>query len=347
MAHLLVVDDEDLTVKRLQVSIDWKCLEIDQVFTAFSMSQAQKIFSKERIDIMLCDIEMPAGSGLELLHWVRDQGYDTICIFLTGHANFSYAKEALTLETMEYILKPVSYDEVKRVIKKAVAQLKEQQSEQVNQRLTFFGQLVQGEILPQTDSILRTANRFHVTVSSEDTCIPVLIASKENFQKQGTDGYWDTKPAVANIAADCFPQLFCPPLLLAHQILLLFPGNTTQDSLSQELPSFLNTTSATLSIKLLLCVGRKVSLEGLHPEVFMLLQTEHDTVKASGIFFFPTQGEKSALSQAYPQPDYSLWMILLDQGDPNGVTTHIKNIWNPAPSSTAISYLDSTSTIFR
>ena len=126
MAHLLIVDDEDLTVKRLQAAVDWESLGISQVYTAFSMVQAQKVFGAEQIDIMLCDIEMPAGSGLELLHWVREQGYPTINIFLTGHANFSYAKEALSLETMEYILKPVSFDEVKRVVGKAALQLREQ-----------------------------------------------------------------------------------------------------------------------------------------------------------------------------------------------------------------------------
>ena len=88
MVHLLIVDDEDLTVKRLQSSIQWESLGISQVFSAFSMGQAQKLFREQQIDIMLCDIEMPAGSGLELLQWVREQGYQTINIFLTGHANF-------------------------------------------------------------------------------------------------------------------------------------------------------------------------------------------------------------------------------------------------------------------
>lgn len=44
MAHLLIVDDEDLTVKRLQAAVDWESLGISQVYTAFSMVQAQKVF---------------------------------------------------------------------------------------------------------------------------------------------------------------------------------------------------------------------------------------------------------------------------------------------------------------
>ncbi|WP_322173569.1 response regulator [Acutalibacter caecimuris] len=183
MAHLLIVDDEDLTVKRLRDSIDWDSLGVAQVSTAFSMSQAQKIFGKAQVDIMLCDIEMPAGTGLELLHWVREQGYGTISIFLTGHANFAYAKEALSLETLEYILKPVSFDEVKQAVGKAVAHMKDMQTERGNRQLAFFRQLVQGEILPVWDSIRRAAHQFHVDITPEYTCTPVLIASKQDFQK--------------------------------------------------------------------------------------------------------------------------------------------------------------------
>lgn len=328
MVHLLIVDDEDLTVKRLQSSIQWESLGISQVFSAFSMGQAQKLFREQQIDIMLCDIEMPAGSGLELLQWVREQGYQTINIFLTGHANFAYAKEALSLETMEYILKPVSFSEIRRVVGKAVAQLKERRSEKGEQRTSFFLQLVQGEILPMHDSILRAGQRLHAGISTEDTCLPVIIASKENFLKQGEDSYWDTKPAVLNIAADCFPQLLCRPLRLARQILLLFPGDTHRDLLSQDLCSFLNTASATLSVDLLLCGGRTVSLEELRAEVLMLLHTEQDIVKTSGVLFFPFQ-RKTSLSGR--KPDYPLWAILLGQGEPQGVTIHVREYLEACP----------------
>lgn len=337
MIHLLIVDDEDLTVKRLQSSIDWNILGVDQVFTAFSMTQAKKIFLSEQIDIMLCDIEMPAGSGLDLLHWVREQGYPTINIFLTGHANFSYAKDALTLETMEYLLKPISFEEIKRVIKKSVILFKERQSETQNQRLAFFRQLAQGEILPLQDSILRTAQSMHVSIAPEETCIPVLAANKSNFQKQGTTGYWDTKPAVVNIATDSFSHLLCPPLLLARHILLLFPGETLEDHLFLELHSFQSTAATSLALEMLLCVGRKTPLEKLSQEITMLLQAERDNVKTEGIYTFPIQLTTSLFHNQ--KADYSLWLILLEQGNPQGVTLHVRQYLESNPNLTRESIL--------
>lgn len=324
MAHLLIVDDEDLTVKRLRDSIDWGSLGVTRVFTAFSMSQAQKVFGKERVDIMLCDIEMPAGSGLELLHWMRERGYGTISIFLTGHANFAYAKEALSLETMEYILKPVSFEEVKQAVGKAAARLKDMQSEKGDRQLAFFRQLVQGEVLPLPDSIRRAAHRLHVSITPEYTCVPVLAASKTDFQKQEENSFWDTRPAVVNIAADSFPQLLCRPLLLSRQILLLFPGGMPREALSQALWSFLETAATALLAEFLLCAGREVPLEGLRPEILTLLQTERNIVKSSGVFFFPSQREGGPPAWAEPKPDFPLWTILLGQGEPKGATAHVK-----------------------
>ena len=50
---------------------------------------------------MLCDIDMPQGSGLELLEWLRNHEIQIECIFLSSYANFAYAQKALsTLENI-------------------------------------------------------------------------------------------------------------------------------------------------------------------------------------------------------------------------------------------------------
>ena len=45
------------------------------------MTQALEIFSAHPIDLMICDIGMPGGSGLELLDQIRQAHYETVCIF--------------------------------------------------------------------------------------------------------------------------------------------------------------------------------------------------------------------------------------------------------------------------
>ncbi len=116
--NVLVIDDQKTVVDSICSGVNWKNMEIDKVFFAYSAREAQKIISEEKIDIMLSDIEMPEMDGLELYSWVKDQGWDIDCIFLTAHADFSYAKKAIHLGSVEYILQPAKLSNIESVINK-------------------------------------------------------------------------------------------------------------------------------------------------------------------------------------------------------------------------------------
>ena len=92
---ILMVDDDRILVEKLEETVDWKRIGISMVFTANNIRQAQKILEEFPIQILLCDIDMPQGSGLELLEWLRNQEIQTECIFLSSYANFAYAQKAL------------------------------------------------------------------------------------------------------------------------------------------------------------------------------------------------------------------------------------------------------------
>jgi two-component system, response regulator YesN len=123
--HLIIVDDESILVEELETTVEWEELGITKVFTAHNMNQAKHIFSNSHVDIMLCDIEMPQGTGLDLLTWVKNHSPKTETIFLTCHAEFSYAKEAIRLGSMDYLLKPVPTDELKKIVLKAANRIQE------------------------------------------------------------------------------------------------------------------------------------------------------------------------------------------------------------------------------
>ena len=53
MLHIILVDDEVVSVNALKRRVDWKLYGVDEVFTANSMHQAQEIFKKEKIDFMI------------------------------------------------------------------------------------------------------------------------------------------------------------------------------------------------------------------------------------------------------------------------------------------------------
>lgn len=127
--NLLIVDDEYYCVENIRNMLDWDSLGLDSVFPAYSMSQAQKVFAKHSIDLMICDIEMPHGSGIDLLSWIRASHIETECIFLTCYAKFDYATCALKLGSIDYILKPVTRETLLTSVQLAMQKIKEKNQE--------------------------------------------------------------------------------------------------------------------------------------------------------------------------------------------------------------------------
>lgn len=105
---ILLVDDDQLLTNKTKNSLNWDSLGIGMVFTANNIHEAKGILKVYKVDILLCDVDMPMGSGLELVEWIREEGMEIKCIFLSSYANFTYAQKALRLGSVNYLLKPIS-----------------------------------------------------------------------------------------------------------------------------------------------------------------------------------------------------------------------------------------------
>lgn len=105
---ILLVDDDQILTEKTKNSLNWDSLGIGMVFTANNIHEAKGILKVYKVDILLCDVDMPMGSGLELVEWIREEGMEIKCIFLSSYANFTYAQKALRLGSVNYLLKPIS-----------------------------------------------------------------------------------------------------------------------------------------------------------------------------------------------------------------------------------------------
>ncbi|MDU6038917.1 MAG: response regulator [Clostridium butyricum] len=123
--NVLIVDDDRFVVFSLLKKIDWTSLGIKNVYTANNVSQSKKIIMKESIQILISDIDMPQGSGLDLLSWIRYENKEIQTIFLTNYADFNYAKKAIELQSLEYYLKPIEFQKLTIIIKKAIKKVNE------------------------------------------------------------------------------------------------------------------------------------------------------------------------------------------------------------------------------
>ena len=103
--NLLIVDDEIVTTQVLEEQLDRELLSIDQIYVAYNTSMARDILQKNKVELILCDIEMPKENGIHFLKWVREQKIQTEVIFLTSHEKFEYAYGAVQNGAANYLLK--------------------------------------------------------------------------------------------------------------------------------------------------------------------------------------------------------------------------------------------------
>lgn len=127
--NLLIVNDEIRTANGIKKGIDWRLYGIDEVYIVYDAQSGKVIIQENEIDILLCDIEMPGENGLSLLKWIREEGYETECIFLTCHANFQYAKEAIGLGCQDYILIPAKYEDIGYAVLKVVKRIEDKKKD--------------------------------------------------------------------------------------------------------------------------------------------------------------------------------------------------------------------------
>ena len=120
---ILIVDDDRTFVEELKSALQWNRLRITEVYTAFSVREAIAFLSKTKADIVLCDIEMPGGNGLQLLKWIRENHASMECIVLSSYAEFSYAQSALRFDVCDYLLKPIKAKELEETISRVVGLL--------------------------------------------------------------------------------------------------------------------------------------------------------------------------------------------------------------------------------
>lgn len=133
--NLLIVDDEIVAIKGMMEGIDWVSCGVDgSIWTAYSAEKAIRILNMQQVDLMLCDIEMPGASGLELLQAIRKTDKELACIFLTCHASFAYAQEAISLGCVDYILKPAPYELIAEKVKNVCAELHKKKRTMVQEK---------------------------------------------------------------------------------------------------------------------------------------------------------------------------------------------------------------------
>jgi len=115
--RLLVVDDETSLLDFLRLLLEEEGYAVE---VAPSVADARGHLAAGRFDLVLCDILMPDGSGLDLLKEIKQASAATSVIMMTAYTSTKTAIEAMRFGAYHYISKPFDVDELKVVVQKAL-----------------------------------------------------------------------------------------------------------------------------------------------------------------------------------------------------------------------------------
>ena len=120
MYGVYIVDDERLVIKDLMDDIPW--LENGFEVVGFNTSPKRAIdeIIKLKPDVVFCDLRMPGpNDGIDLIRLIKESGTDTEFIMLSAFAEFEASRDFFTMGGIDYLIKPLEYDNATLVLEKA------------------------------------------------------------------------------------------------------------------------------------------------------------------------------------------------------------------------------------
>ena len=120
MYRLLIADDEMIERKVLFKTLSQNLKGQCEIFQAENGREALEIYEKEKIQIAILDIEMPGINGIQAAERIREKDKKCCIIFLTAFDEFAYAKKAITVRALDYLLKPWDEKELMLVLEEAM-----------------------------------------------------------------------------------------------------------------------------------------------------------------------------------------------------------------------------------
>ncbi len=109
MKHILIVEDDTTFAVMLQ---PWLSKKKFSVASVSGIAAAKKTLIESSVDLVLCDLRLPDGDGIDLLEWVSNRNVNVPLIVMTSYAAIPSAVQAMKLGARDYISKPVNPEDL-------------------------------------------------------------------------------------------------------------------------------------------------------------------------------------------------------------------------------------------
>ncbi|MEX2104504.1 MAG: response regulator, partial [Bacilli bacterium] len=347
--NLLVVDDEEIAVRGIVKGIDWSDVPINEIIVAYDVEEAKQKFSEYKIHVLLSDIDMPDNNGIELLRWVREFSSDTETIFLTGHADFSYAQQAVHLDSFDYLLKPVDHTHLKSTLINAIDKVKK--TEQMQQfQITyehfyqqwykqlpilserFWQDVINLRIPMSVEHLEKAYSLYEIPLTAKDTVQVVLISVEQwsetlNARDEEIMTYAVKNATEEIILVDRRGQVIQDISGIIYAI--VYPSNDdnnndTEKELEDNCKRFIEKCKLYLHCTITCYIGEPISVPELNIHTQGLLNMERNHLCSGGSVVLQRSYKKEVAIVNY-QPNFTDWAVLLEMGKRNELILRIED----------------------
>lgn len=116
---MIVVDDSEQTRRGISESVNWEMMDIEIVGEASDGLEAMVLIHDTDVDIIICDVRMPKLDGIALINEVLPSHPSLQVLFLSGYSDKEYLKNAIKLNAVDYLYKPLQLHELISAVEKA------------------------------------------------------------------------------------------------------------------------------------------------------------------------------------------------------------------------------------
>lgn len=174
----IIADDEPKIIQLIRQLGHFEAYEIEIVAECHNGEEAYRSILEHRPDFVLSDIKMPVYDGIELIHRVREAELDPLFVLLSGYRHFEYARSAIQLNVMDYLLKPIDEKQLNETLhgvcrridqrrmqkaeQETLTQLQENQNQEAMEE--FWKHMIyedRGEIQPELCNEASCNARYH------------------------------------------------------------------------------------------------------------------------------------------------------------------------------------------
>ncbi|TVY09684.1 response regulator transcription factor [Paenibacillus cremeus] len=135
---VLIADDEEHVREGIELAVDWDKYGVTERWMAEDGQQAIELIRQHNPAVLFCDMSMPNMSGTELLSLLREEGWETQVIVVSGYDDFPYTRAALRANGVDYLLKPFRKSDLEQALARAIAAWQAKESSLREERETEY-----------------------------------------------------------------------------------------------------------------------------------------------------------------------------------------------------------------